>query len=465
MNRIAHAKTAKSPLFLIAALALTLIALGLAAEVRCSVGEAADSNPMVVRVAPLAIIDHSLGQESTFSVNVRARDASRLHGFVVGMRFNAGLVECADVKEGELLKAFNTTALFSATNSTAGTVQVSVNLTSSGAEAEGNGTLFELTFRVKGEGETVLDIYEVSVYDSSGTLLPYVVYDGYFNNKFLYDFAMPLTLFAVTFASLWLNQKTEGRLRATFEEKQFAARDAVLLVVMMGVMVSLIAFASQYGLMNPLMILFLFSYSMLLFIFTYLFTKKWYAGVVPPAVFVALYLLLRGTPLWSDYLVNIYGVVFAVMITLYMATLFSWKTTCIFTGLVTIADVVLVFVTEAMVRAAEAGASLGLPIAIAVPVVPVVAYAEGDLLRMMLGLGDFFFAGLLTIQSFKRYGKKFAIAAVAAMTASFAVFEIVLLNYFQRAFPATLMIILGWAVVVGVREIASHLKQNQKGTK
>jgi hypothetical protein len=84
---------------------------------------------------------------------------------------------------------------------------------------------------------------------------------------------------------------------------------------------------------------------------------------------------------------------------------------------------------------------------------------------MMLGLGDFFFAGLLTIQSFKRYGKEFAIVVVAAMTVSFAVFEVVLLNYFQRAFPATLMIILGWAAAVGVKEIANRLKQKQNGAK
>lgn len=464
MNRVVHAKTLKSPLFLIASLALTLMALSFA-EVGCSIREAADSNPIVLRVVPFAIINHSIGQESTFSVNVSARNASSLHGFVVRLRFDAGLIECTSVDEGELLKASGTTAMFSATNDTAGTVQVSVNLTSLEAEAEGNGTLFELSFRVKGEGETVLDLYEVSLYDSSGTSLSHEPYDGYFNNRLLFDVAMPLTLFAVTFASLFLNQKTEGRLKVTFEEKQFAARDAVLLVVTMGVMVSLVAFASQYGLMNPLMIMFLFSYSMLLFIFTYLFTKKWYAGIVPPAVFVTLYLLLRGTLLWSDYLVNIYGVVFAVMITLYMATLFSWKTTCIFTGLVTIADVVLVFVTEAMARAADAGLSLGLPIAIAVPVVPIVPYMQGDLLRMILGLGDFFFAGLLTIQSFKRYGRRLAIVVLMAMTLSFAVFEIVLLNYFRTAFPATVIIILGWFVVVGIKEIASRLKWNHKSTK
>ncbi len=452
--------TWRSPLLLIVFLALTTVAFGFAVRISRS-ADAAASNPTILRVSPLAIVDHSIDRESTFSVSVSARNASSLHGFVIELTYDSGLVECISAEEGELLKAFGTTAMFSTVSDTAGAVLVSVNLTSLGVEADGNGTLFELVFRAKAQGDSVLGFSAVTLYDSSGTPLSHVAYDGYFNNMLLFDVAMPSLLFAVTLVSLFLNQKTERRLKVTFDEKQFASRDAILLVILMGVMVSLIAFASQYGLMNPLMILFLFSYSMLLFVFTYLFTKKWYLGSVPPAVFVALYLFLRGTVLWSDYLVNIYGVLFAVMITLYMATLFSWKTTCIFTGLVTVADVILVFVTEAMVRAAEAGVSLGLPIAIAVPIVPFVEYAQGDFLRMMLGLGDFFFAGLLVIQSFKRHGRVVAIEVLLAMTVSFAVFEVFLLNYFQRAFPATLMIIFGWAVVIGAKETLDYFKRKQ----
>ncbi|MEM2118664.1 MAG: hypothetical protein QW840_00885 [Candidatus Bathyarchaeia archaeon] len=277
-----------------------------------------------------------------------------------------------------------------------------------------------------------------------------------------FDLAMPLTLFAVTLVSLYLNQKTEERLKMTFEEKQFTTRDAVLLVALLGVMVTLIALANQYGLMDPLMVLFLFSYSMLLFIFTYLFSKSKFLAVLPPAVFVLLYLFLRSTDLWLLYLVNVYAVVFAVLITLYMGTLFSWKTTWLFTLLITVADVILVFVTGTMVEAANAGLSLRLPIALVLPIVPF-TYTEYGLVRMALGLGDFFFAGLLSIQLSKRYGRKSAIVSIAAMAVAFFLFEVYALDLLlvqkqEVAFPATIVIIFGW-LPIGLWKSRSEIRK------
>jgi hypothetical protein len=82
-----------------------------------------------------------------------------------------------------------------------------------------------------------------------------------------------------------------------------------------------------------------------------------------------------------------------------------------------------------------------------VPVVPLVLTEKG-LLVMYLGLGDFFFAGLLAIQTFKKYGKQFAILSSITMAASFFVFDIFLLNYWRRPFPGTVMIICGWLPLV-----------------
>ena len=83
-----------------------------------------------------------------------------------------------------------------------------------------------------------------------------------------FDIAKPLTLFAVTMVAKFLNKRVEGKLKSTLEEKEFRVRDAVLLVAAMSVMVSLIVLIPQ----TAVMIMFLFSYSMLLFIFTYLFS-------------------------------------------------------------------------------------------------------------------------------------------------------------------------------------------------
>jgi len=259
-----------------------------------------------------------------------------------------------------------------------------------------------------------------------------------------FDIVMPLTVFTITVVSLFLNQKTENRLKMTFEKKQFATRDVVLLVILMAIMVSFMALSIQYSFINPIMILFLFSYSALLFIFAYIFSnKKWYLAILPSIVFISLYLFLKDTVLWSYYLVNIYAAIFAVLAILYMGILFTWKTTWIFTILVTIADIILVFVTKSMVEYAEVGIGLRLPVAIALPIIPLIVTEQG-MWWTMLGLGDFFFAGLLSIQIFKRNGKKTAILSATAIAVAFFIFEIYSLNYQPQPFPATLIIILGW---------------------
>jgi hypothetical protein len=261
-----------------------------------------------------------------------------------------------------------------------------------------------------------------------------------------FDVAMPATLFLVTLASMFLNKRTEDKLKSTLEEREFRVRDAVLLVVMMSVMISLIVFVQQLSVI--LMVLFLFAYSLLLFTFTYLFSRnRWYIAAVPPALFILLYAFLRDTVVWQLYLADVYGLVFAVLITLYLASLFTWKTTAVFGVLITGMDIVLVLVTKTMVEAASAATSLSLPVLVSVPLVPLVA-TENGFLWMSLGLGDFFFAGLLAIQTFKKYGRSLALLSAVAMTISFAIFESLILNSSIRAFPGTLMIICGWAPLI-----------------
>jgi hypothetical protein len=264
-----------------------------------------------------------------------------------------------------------------------------------------------------------------------------------------FDLAMPLTLFFVTLVSLFLNQKTESKLKVTLDEKEFRTRDAVLLVAVMVVMISLIAFLRD--IVAPLMILFMFSYSALLFMFTYVFTnRRWYLAIIPPIVFILSYVFLRDTSLWTLHLVNIYAVIFAILITLYIGSMFTWKSTLIFTALLTIVDIILVLITGTMIEAANAARGLSLPVMVTVPVIPLISMAEG-IQFMSLGLGDFFFAGLVVTQSFKKYGKKFALLSAVSITVSFFIFEALLLTYRFAAFPGTLMIICGWLPLVAFK--------------
>jgi hypothetical protein len=335
-----------------------------------------------------------------------------------------------------------------------------------------------------------------------------------------FDITMPLALFAVTAAAVLLNKRVEGKLRTSFEDREFRTRDAVLFVAMISVAVSVIVFVPQMAIMA----LFLFSYSALLFTFSYIFSDmserraqllytgfviasaasgavgffglfrgdlrffgtlafvflacsafsallydrgrvdvkaRWYLAVLPPALFILLYLSYNGTLLWFPYLLDAYGVIFAVLITLYLGSLFTWKNLFVFAGLLTIMDIVLVLFTGVMVTAAKQVSGLGLPVLISLPTLPLVITERG-LQYMSLGLGDFFFAGILATQTYKKFGKRTAFLSTLTISLSFAIFETFLLNYRWGAFPGTLMIICGWLPVVGWKLFAERKTNNNR---
>ena len=323
------------------------------------------------------------------------------------------------------------------------------------------------------------------------------------------DVTMPFALFLVTLAALLLSKRVEGKLQSTFEEREFHARYVVLLVVMIGVAVSIIAFVPQIALIA----LFMFSYSSLLFTFSYFFSGlnkkrallfisgflvaslvvgliallgpfvgvsvfygglaafglavfalgssllelrkgklggKWYLAVLPPALFVIAFFVFRSTPLWFPFLFDAFGVVFAILITLYLSSLFTWKTTFIFAGFLTVMDFILVLITQVTEPAAAQLTGLGLPVIIVLPIIPPIfnSAALWGLQQIGLGLGDFFFAGILATQTCKKFGMRTSIISAVTMSVAFGVFEILLLNTDFKAFPGTLMIILGWLPIV-----------------
>ena len=436
----------KKSVFL-SAIMLAAIALLVLSSVRpvSSREQASEANQILLIVRPLVVMNHSKVQNEELNLNITAINATSLHGFKLNLSYAAALVNCTDVQEGDLLSAAGNTTMLYTIDNMSGNLYVSANLTSADSTS-GNGTLVELVFIVRGEGETMFHLYDVTLYDAAGSVLSYLTYDGYFNNKVNFDFSMPLILLAVTVASVLLNGKVESRLKDVLEEREFRVRDAVLLVGTMTIMIGLIVFVRQLSVI--LMVMFLFSYSMLLFIFGYIFSKnRWYVGIIAPAIFVLLYVFLRDSYVWAFYLSNIVGVVFAILITLYLASLFTWKTTAVFGVLITALDIVLVWITGTMIEAANAARGLSLPVVVSAPILPPIVTWKG-LSPMGLGLGDFFFAGLLAIQSYKKYGRRFAFLCIFAMTVSFFAFEAFMLTFNVWAFPGTLMIICGWIPLI-----------------
>ena len=309
------------------------------------------------------------------------------------------------------------------------------------------------------------------------------------------DIAMPIALFAVVTTALFLNERVEGRLKTTFEERELSTRDVILLVVMIAISISTIAYVSLLNpgqiLQNIILIAFVFAYSLLLFTFSYLFSnmrkkraqlfsagfgiaslvagtisligpftdglafyralafyglaafalssiiidvrktgahERWYIAVQPPAMFVLLFvffnLVYAGTAVWYPVLLDVFALTFAVLVILYLGSLFTWKTALIFAVLLTIVDIILVLGTGSMVVAAQQFTGLGLPILVHLPNVPLIKAPQNFIPSFFgfiprgLGLGDFFFAGILALQTFKRYNKRVALLSIAAMTIS-----------------------------------------------
>ncbi|MDR2700237.1 MAG: hypothetical protein LBC12_05450 [Nitrososphaerota archaeon] len=201
---------------------------------------------------------------------------------------------------------------------------------------------------------------------------------------------------------------------------------------------------------------------------------KWYLAIQPPALFLLIFVFFNilhfeGTlNIWFPTLLDIFGATFAVLIILYLSSLFNWKTVGIFAAMLTFIDIILVF-SGPMVAAADTFTGLGLPALIYLPNIPLIPVdsMHFNILGFAprgLGLGDFFFAGILAIQTFNRFDKKYAYMSILFMVLSFGIWEIFLPDitafFGIRGFPATVCIITGWLPVAIVGTFL-HRKQKE----
>jgi hypothetical protein len=202
--------------------------------------------------------------------------------------------------------------------------------------------------------------------------------------------------------------------------------------------------------------------------------ERWYLAAQPPAIFVMLFVFFNfisnpGTAaVWSPYLMDVFGLTFAVLIILYLSSLFSWKTVGLFAVLLTTMDIILVIITPVMLTAATSFTNLGLPVLVYLPNFPLIISSQGGILFRGLGLGDFFFAGVLAVQTFNKFGRKTALISVVAMAVAFGIWEAALediIAWLQPivgrnigGFPGTVMIISGWAPVIAWKLLSERSK-------
>ena len=170
---------------------------------------------------------------------------------------------------------------------------------------------------------------------------------------------------------------------------------------------------------------------------------------------------------WAPYLMDIFGLTFAILIILYLSSLFNWKTVGLFAVLLTGMDIVLVIGTRAMVTAATNFTALGLPVLVWLPNFPII-HSAGLIAFRGLGLGDFFFAGVLVIQTLNKFGRKTAFISAAAIAVAFGIWEAYLGDIINAlkpivgrdigGFPGTVMIISGWAPIIAYKLLSERRK-------
>jgi hypothetical protein len=254
-----------------------------------------------------------------------------------------------------------------------------------------------------------------------------------------FDVVLPIVLILIATVTIFLSERMEKRVKTLFEEKEFTIRDAVLLVVALGGMVTVLAFVPT----QAILVLFLWVFSLALFMITYLISQKWFLGFTGPAIFLALYFVFRDTWIWNYYLLDAFAFIFVVFITVYIGSFFTWKITFAFALLLTIVDVIQVLGTRFTVTTSEKVLSLSLPIFIIVRAAPAVQYL------LALGLGDLFLTGLLSIQTAKKFGRRFAIESSVSIAIVFGIVEAFTLTYYpQQPLPATVMIFGGWLLAL-----------------
>ena len=258
------------------------------------------------------------------------------------------------------------------------------------------------------------------------------------------DVVLPITLLAFFLAIIFIYRKLEKKIKLLFEkEMKLRRRDVVLLVLLMGLTITVMAFVPD----RVLQVFYVSALSSLLFSFTYNILKKWYFAVFPPAIFVLSYLFF-----WNLITFNVFAFTLAGIVIVNLSVIFTWKTTLIFAGLLTTLDIFQVFITGFMGELAEKAVfNLQLPVVIMIPTYP----TNG---RFILGLGDILLSGLLAMQGMLKQGRRSGILAAFAIGIAMFVFEIVELNtsYF-RYFPATVVVLLGWLLGLGFTKLAAKV--------
>ncbi|RLI22213.1 hypothetical protein DRO54_01670 [Candidatus Bathyarchaeota archaeon] len=136
----------------------------------------AQSGSTVIFVDP-AEVSAQVGQYFTIRVNIS--NVVDLYGWEFKLSWNSSLIEVVNVIEGDFLKTGGETFFYQSVNNTSGALHLTCTLLGDIPGVSGNGTLAEIIFYVKSNGESVLHLYDTNLGDSNLQPIPHTTNDGY----------------------------------------------------------------------------------------------------------------------------------------------------------------------------------------------------------------------------------------------------------------------------------------------
>jgi hypothetical protein len=138
-----------------------------------------------IKVEPNSIVNVSMVPNTLFSVDIRIVNAVDLKTFEFKLSFDPSILNALNVSLGEMFPETSPTIPQPWINNTEGWIKYGATLPEGEPPKSGNGTLAKIFFNVTGLGATPLTISEIQLIDHYGEAIPYVSFDGYFNNVLL----------------------------------------------------------------------------------------------------------------------------------------------------------------------------------------------------------------------------------------------------------------------------------------
>ena len=131
--------------------------------------------PVSIYVDPKQVVDSELTPSNNFTVDIKADGADKLRDFEFWLEYNTTILDTVDISVDPIFPA-PTTGIFE----TEGRIQIAGSTTPS---FTGDLTLAAITFHVTETGESILNIYNVTLINEWDDPLPYEEpVDGYFSN-------------------------------------------------------------------------------------------------------------------------------------------------------------------------------------------------------------------------------------------------------------------------------------------